>query len=360
MKKIKKILIIIQRSNGDVLMSASLINSLYYYHDSPKIDILVNEDTFGIAKLLANISTIHLFSYNEKEKNNLVQEKIIIKKIFRNYDLSINLTSSDRSVFYSFLASNYSISAIDNNPIKSWWKKIILKKYYFIDEKKHILLNNLEPLNLLNIQHNYVQQVPDIDKKLYLNLKKKLSKKNIKDFIIFHPSAQYNYKIYPKHLRDKLLLHLNTLGIPILVTGSLNKIDTKIKEELTPLENVYDMIGETSIAEYFALSDLALAYVGMDTLNMHIAAGQNKPIFAIFGPTFLKIWSPWSNQLQTAASKNMPYQTYGNITIFQANMQCVACGKEGCGDSGRSECLFLIDPKKIFNKVQSWFNNARI
>ena len=47
------------------------------------------------------------------------------------------------------------------------------------------------------------------------------------------------------------------------------------------LPNIYDFIGETTLEEYIALSDSAIAYIGMDTLNMHIAASQNKPIFAI-------------------------------------------------------------------------------
>ena len=78
-----KILIIIQRSNGDVLMSSSLIKNLYEYYDKPKIDLLVNDDTFPVAKLLPYIDVIHTFSYNQKKKNRWSQEKKIIKSIFR-------------------------------------------------------------------------------------------------------------------------------------------------------------------------------------------------------------------------------------------------------------------------------------
>ena len=66
MKKIKKILIIVQRSNGDVLLSLSLINTLYKYYQHPQIDLLVNDDTLAIAKLLPNINFIHQFSYQKK------------------------------------------------------------------------------------------------------------------------------------------------------------------------------------------------------------------------------------------------------------------------------------------------------
>ena len=67
------------------------------------------------------------------------------------------------------------------------------------------------------------------------------------------------------------------------------------------------------------------------------------------------MWSPWSNQLKISASHDMPIQTYGDITIFQANMNCVACGKAGCDDSGISKCLNNINPKIVFEEVKEWY-----
>ena len=99
----------------------------------------------------------------------------------------------------------------------------------------------------------------------------------------------------------------------------------------------------------------------MDTLNMHIAASQNKRIFAIFGPTNLKMWSPWSNELKTSAIVDMPVQTYSKNTIFQADMPCVACGLAGCDNKhGKSECLDNINPISIFNEVENWHKKFNI
>ncbi len=361
MKKPKKILIIIQRSNGDVLFSLSLINTLYGYYQQPEIDLLINDDTLPLAELLPHVNFIYQFSYQKKQNNRWQQERDLIKSIFKKYDLSINLTASDRSVFYALFAGKKSISATEINNKKSWWKKVLLTQFYYFNPTKHILLNNLEPLNLLNIKHSNIQQVPQVSSSVLASVKHKLNERQVRGFIIFHPSAQYSYKIYPQHLRNKLLNYLNGLGSPILVTGSNNKIDLEIKKNLPVLPNIVDLIGETTLEEYLALSELSSAYIGMDTLNMHIAAGQNKRIFAIFGPTNLSMWSPWSNRSQQCGNKDRPIQTYGDITIFQANMPCVACGKAGCDDRrGKSECLENIDPKAIFNEVKDWYQNAKL
>ena len=242
MRKIKKILIIIQRANGDVLLSHSLITSLYKYYHQPKIDLLVNDDTVNLAELMPNINKIHTFSYKDKREKHWKQEKIIIKKIFRQYDLSINLTASDRSVIYSLLAGRKSISAIEKKSEKSWWKKIFLTHFYHFDTNKHILINNLEALNILNINDEVNHNFPAASKESINKVKYLLEIEKIKKFLIFHPSAQYDFKIYPKHLRNKLLLDLNSLEIPIVVTGSKNKLDLAIKEDLPRLKNIYDFI----------------------------------------------------------------------------------------------------------------------
>ena len=292
-----KVLIIIQRSNGDVLMSQTLVNSINQFYNKPVIDLLVNDDTFPMAKTLRNVSNIYQFSYKRKNDNKWRQERRLIKNIFRKYDLSINLTASDRSVIYAILASKNSISAVEMDIKKSWWKKFFLSSAYYFDSTKHILLNNLEPLKILNINHDLVQDSPNLSIDVESKIKLKLRNKGISEFFIFHPSAQYKYKIYPEHLRIELLTYLSKAGKAIVVTGGKNQIDTDIKNNLPKLQNIFDFIGETTLEEYCMLSKLSLAYIGMDTVNMHIAASQNKRIFAIFGPTNLSMWSPWSNKL---------------------------------------------------------------
>ena len=361
MRKPKKILIIVQRSNGDVFLSLSLLTHLAQHFNHPQIDILVNDDTLAIAKLLPFITNIHTFSYAQKKENRWGQEFRLFKKIHRKYDLSINLTASDRSVLYAFLSGKHAISAIESDKKKSWWKKLALSQYYYFDTESHIVCNNLAPLDLLKIKHQRAQKSIEISPPKVKALKTKLEHLNIGPFIIFHPSAQYNYKVYPKKLRDELLTYLSGLGIDILITGGQSKIDDEIKKTLPLLSNSYDFIGETSLEDYFYLSHLSLGYIGMDTLNMHIAASQDKRIFTIFGPTNLKMWSPWSNQLQRAATEDKPLQTYGNITLFQANMPCVACGLAGCDNNNSvSECLNNIAPSVIFSEIKKWYENVGI
>ena len=353
----KKILVIIQRSNGDVFLSHGLIKYLSQNYQNPYIDLLVNDDTHGTAQLIPGIRKIYTFSYKKKRESRISQEIEIFKNLFRKYDLSINLTASDRSVIYAYVASNFCISAVENVRQKSWWKQILMSKTYFFDDTKHILLNNYMPLDILRIKHKKIIPEIEINKENKKKIEMHLRKLKIKNFLIFHPSAQYTYKIYPKFLQDQLLSMLANLNIDIVVTGGNSKIDRQISKYIFKSKNIHNLIGKTTLEDYLAISSLSLGYIGMDTLNMHIAASQNKRVFAIYGPTNLKMWSPWSNISNKGTIKNSPIQNYDNTTIFQANLPCVACGQAGCDDNhGKSECLYQIDPKIIFSEIEKYLD----
>jgi len=357
----KKILITIQRSNGDVFLAGSLVRNLGNFYPKSKIDLLINQDTLSVAKLIPGVNSLISFSYDKKKINRWQQEKEIVKKIFRKYDISINLTASDRSVLYSILAAKKSISAIEKDNSKSWWKKLLLSNFYYFNVNKHIIENNLKPLDFLGIKHEIkVFSIP-VSSRCLNHVSRKLKSLNIKEFLIFHPSAQYDYKIYPLELRNKLLNLFEKLSIPIIVTGGTSEIDLNIKDSIPKGKNIFNLIGQTSIEEYMALSYLSIGYIGMDTLNMHIAASQNKRVFAIFGPTNLKMWSPWSNISMLGAREDKYINEYDNITIFQADLPCVACGKAGCNNKhDESLCLSHIEPRLVYQKVQNYINDQKI
>lgn len=355
-----RILVIVQRSNGDVFLSSPLIEGLFEAFGGPQIDLLVNSDTLLIARTLPHVRQILTFSYGEPGRSKAAIAAGLFRKIFRRYDLSICLTASDRSVLFALAAAPVALSAVEPNRKKSWWKRLLLSGYYEFDSSRHIIENNTTAFELLGIGSGKLRVAASHSPEAAVSVGKMLAERSISEFIIFHPGAQYDYKVYPEKLRNALLEKLNGLGVPLVVTGSKSAVDMAIKRSLPKLDNLHDFIGLTTLDELIALSERSLAYIGADTLNMHIAAAQNRRVFAIFGPTILSMWSPWCNELHTGTRRNAPVQTYGNITIFQAAMPCIGCGKAGCDDHhGKSDCLYAIDPQTISNELSAWLTTLR-
>ncbi|MGC8774371.1 MAG: glycosyltransferase family 9 protein [Chlorobaculum sp.] len=341
-------------------MSSPLIEGLFRAYSGPQIDLLVNSDTVAIARSLPHISEIHTYSYQARAEGDKGQTLTLYRKLFRRYDLAISLTASDRSVLFALIAGRQAISAVESNRKKSWWKRLFLTGHFEFDSSRHIIENNTKPLGLLGLTVGKLRVAASHSPEAADSAGKMLAERGISEFIIFHPGAQYDYKVYPETLRNALLEKLSGFGVSVVVTGSKSTVDMAIKQSLPKLDNVHDFIGLTTLDELIALSDRSLAYIGADTLNMHIAAAQNRRVFAIFGPTILSMWSPWCNELHSGTSRNAPVQTYGNITIFQAAMPCIGCGKAGCDDHhGKSDCLYAIDPETILNELSAWLTTLR-
>ncbi|MGV6853461.1 MAG: glycosyltransferase family 9 protein [bacterium] len=361
---IQRILIIVRRANGDVLLTSPLINMLFQHFVSPQIDLLINDDTAAIAQRLENVNHVHQYSYQWKKLgwwSRFRKNISLISSVFRQYDLSISLTATDSSVLYALLAGKLSVSFVEHESKKSWWKKLFLDNAYTFSVNQHVIENHRKVLECLNISDSDQESTrfglaaSEEGKRAIVE---KLNHLGVSRFLIFHASAQYRYKLYPESLRNELLTRLGQLDMPIFVTGGRSELDQQIKASLPSWRYVYDFIGETSLDEYIALSDLSTGYIGADTLNMHIAAAQGKPIFSWFGPTLSRVWSPWSLDSKSSAHQDGGIHKYGKVTLFQANLPCVPCGKAGCDDrQGHSDCLDHIKPVDVAREVKNYFDS---
>lgn len=360
--KTESILVIIMRSNGDVYLSLPVIAALRKHYPRAKVDLLVSQSTFETAHAMHVADHIHVFRYDWKEKGRthyLLKQLSFMGTIFRKYDLSISLTASDRSNLYAIISGRRSLGAYDSGLKTSWWKRILLDGSYLFDQRHHIVQNNVEPLKLLGIGPKRIEVRCRPTEAALERVKALLRREGIGDYLIFHPSTAHSYKVYPRRLRNRLLEGLGTLGLSIVVTGGTTPLDRQISGEIPDGEHLHNFIGRTSLEDTIALTRLAKAYIGMDTLNMHIAASQDIRVFAIFGPTRIHRWSPWSNVAQTAAVVSKPVQRYGNVTVFQADLPCVPCGLQGCRDDfGHSQCLHEIDPETVLQEVRQWLTEG--
>ncbi len=363
--QVHKILVIIRQVNGDVLFASPVINALKDAYPASKIDLLVNESTLSMAEALPNVSDIYAYCYTWRKKGFFYRcwkEIQLFLKVWKKYDVALSLTASDRSILLAIMAGKISVGALDDEIQKSWWKKKYLTHSYAFDPSVSVVINNRKALQGLGLTPEKMELKSQVDPALREQMKNKLASLGLEKFVIFHPSARVSYKIYPTILRNKLLSLLDQEGVPVVVTGGVSDLDSKISDELPNLPHVHNFIGQSSsIRELIALIDLSEGYVGMDTLNMHLAASLNKPIFAIFGPTNPSVWSPWSNDLQRGAGAGAyAVQQYGNVTLFQSTLPCVPCFKAGCDDrGGKSECLEDISPQWICGFVMNWWRKLK-
>ncbi len=361
MKPPENVLLVIRRSLGDVLAISPVVDILTRRFPGTAIDLLVNKNTVPAARLLGRINSIVPFSDNPlagKTAGAVAGQIRLIRKIFRRYDLAIAFTTNERSNIYAYLAGRTAVGSREPTLAKNWWHRILLDAGYRFNPKRHILENNLEPLRRLDLPIDRVVISASYSDKARQRGQQILNDFATGPFVIFHPVGRFQCKSYPKSQRNILLRLLDSLDLPILVTGGESELDRRAAAEIPPLKNVRSLIGKISLEECAFLTHRALAYVGVDTFNCHLAAAFNKAIFVMFGPTIPEIWSPWSNALQTAGRFSPPVQTYGDVTLFQSSRECVPCGHSKCGERDRiSPCMEDIEPHTVFNEFRRWLSN---
>lgn len=352
-----KFLVIIRRYLGDVLLASPLVGELKKRFPDSRVDLLVNASTLPAAEMVRGVDRILPYHRPGNLLQKFVQEARMVIAVLKRYDYAFSLTSNARSTLYAVLGGRKSVGVAGPDGPGERIRRAFLEVRQEFDPGVHTVVMHARSLQSLGIEPSMLKIEVDIPEAAHQRMTSLLHDRGIKQFILFHPSAQYDYKIYPPAQRNRLLNLLKKLDLPIVATGGSSPLDSRISSDLPKEKWVHDLAGLTSLDEFGALCRMARCYIGMDTFNTHLAAALNTRVFAIYGPTLLSRWSPWSNDLQRGAKGRDPVQTYGQITIFQAGMDCVPCGKAGCDDQGgASICLERIDPESVFEEVRQWLS----
>jgi ADP-heptose:LPS heptosyltransferase len=93
------------------------------------------------------------------------------------------------------------------------------------------------------------------------------------------------------------------------------------------------MAGRTSLKELIELMRNARLVISNDSGPMHIAAGFNVPVFAIFGPT-----SP---------VRTGPYGK--GHTIIKSDLECAPCFRKQCSDL---RCMKGITVEHVYERIR--------
>ena len=351
----KRVLVIVTRRIGDVLLATPLIRTIREAWPKTSIDILIYKNTEGIIVNNPDIEKIITF----EEESKIWSHIKIIFKIFRRYDLSFSTLPGDRQVLYSWLASKYSVGLVPDSGINHFWKRCLLSKWAYLDNlNTHTVLMNLKLAELLDLNLHY-DVIVSWQKSDEYRVASMLPFDIVSEpFAVIHMYPKYPYKEWSKEGWIKLAQWLDKKGINAVYTGNKEVSDTNgISQFFNSLsKHSINMIGKFSLSEVGFLLSRATVYVGPDTVITHMAAAQGIPTIALYGPTNPVKWGPWPKGHHIAGN---PFVRHGsqkvkNVFLIQGEGQCVPCHEEGCGRSieNLSDCLQNLSPDKIITAVK--------
>jgi heptosyltransferase-3 len=357
-KSPNKVLVIITRRIGDVLLTTPLIHTLKTAWPQAKIDVLVFENTRDI---LSNHPDIHNIISVPKGLSKLQNFRWLIS-MWHKYDLSISALTSDRATMYAWLTGKQKIGLLDEST-KQTWKKWLLDDWITFDNSNtHTISMGLMLSSRLGLapQFNINVKWTLSDEKLVGNLLNFNAIQDNQRYAVLHTYPKFSYKMWSSEGWLNLASWLDEQNIIIILTGSKDSSEMLyIQELLAKLpQTALSFAGQLNFPQMAYLLKKATVYVGPDTVATHLSAALGTPTVALFGPSNPVKWGPWPKGYHEMSSPwvmKKPYQKVNNVTLLQGLSDCVPCYLEGCDKhiNSRSKCLDELPASRVIDAIKA-------
>ena len=336
-----RILVVITRRIGDVLLTTPMIRSLRLAWPEARIDALVFEGTEGV--LAANPDLDQVITVAERPT--LLQHLRLLLRMWRSYDLALSMMPSDRPTVYAFIAGKHRVGLISAGGKHLWKKWLLSQSVQFDNIGTHTVLMNLKLADLLGVPrcHEVVAAWHAEDEAA---VRKVLPfDPDAQAYAVLHVYPMYAYKAWRREAWVELADWLNSQGMRVVLTGGNSADEVAFVRGLLGLmpRDTVDAAGKLNLAGVAYLLSKARAYVGPDTVVTHLAAASGVPTVALFGPSNPVKWGPWPKGYDEDRN---PYamrgtQRVNNVVLLQGSGDCVPCMEEGCERhiASLSDCL---------------------
>lgn len=349
----QRVLVVVTRRIGDVLLATPLIRSLKRAWPATRIDALVFTGTEGVLAGNPDLEQIHVIA----ERPRLQEHSALLSRLFRHYDLALSLVPGDRPTLYAWLAGRRRIGLLIDRAGQRWKRHFLDRWVGFDPDNTHTVRNHLALAGALGIPQ-VAEVVPSWRDDDVATVDALLGA-SCGPLAVIHPYPKYRYKMWHETGWIEVARWLLDNGFRVALTGGPDADECAyVKNIARELPDALNLAGRLTLGGIAVLLSRAKFYVGPDTAITHLAAASNVPTIALFGPSDPVKWGPWPHGQTAAANpwQRLRDQRKGNVHIIQGHAACVPCGHEGCDRhiDSRSDCLLNIPADTVINCLKSY------
>jgi heptosyltransferase-3 len=342
----RRILLIATRQIGDVLLATPLLRSLRRAYPTAVIDVLVYKNKGSMLEGNPDCNEI----IPVVEHPNRMEYGVLLKRIFRHYDLAVSTQANDRGHIYAFLAAPQRVGLIPDLGRQSIWKRWSCRSWALLDNiDTHTVVQNLRLAERMGIQKHF-ELVPPSNPDAVALIASVLPSPLPARLVVLHPFPMWRYKRWTEAGWRALIEWFHAAGYFVVITGGPDAPERAFCESLASDERTASISGRLPLSALPALLAKAELFVGPDTSITHLAAACGVPTLAIYGPSNPVKWGAWPVACHTDPSpwemRAQPWQRHGNVLLLQASApadlgDCLPCREEGCDrhKGSASRCL---------------------
>lgn len=349
MSGMNRVLIVMMRHHGDVLLATPVFKALKRQFPQLEVDALLYSYSTDLLAHHPAVDNIYAVDRHWKDAGfvTLMRGELALLKSLRarQYDGIIVLTDQWRNALLSrLLRPKFSITSEFAKRQQRFWRKSF-SRHYPVPPNRPKVESNLDALRGLGLA------ITDQDKLVGLHIPEdsrreasaKLQALSMTEqpLVVLHPTSRGLFKCWSIEQYAELVSELQRAEIPVLITAAPDKKELALvaaivaRLEQAPLS----LAGELSLLQLAAVLDRAVCVICVDSVPMHMAAALATPLVAMFGPSNDKIWAPLNV----------------GSTVLTSDRVCRPCLRHGCGGSGFSECLADIEVVRVYAAVyEKW------
>lgn len=300
-ENVSRVLVIKLRLIGDVLLSIPVFRALRENFPGVRTTALVYAGTETMVEdnpLVDEIVTVDPGIAAVPFANRIRREMALVRELrARGFDLAVSLTSGDRAAFVAFLTgARYRLA---HDPGRSGFpgKRFL---YTHLAQKRdvgHTVLRNLDVLAQFGISTRDTSVTLPVREGARDRVRELLRARGLREgepYAHLHPTASKPFKCWDAGKWAEVAAWLAARGIRVVVTAAPIDWERGMAREVATRAGggTIDLSGALTLKELAALAQGAVAFLGLDSAPMHIAASVGTPVVALFGAG-VESWSPW-------------------------------------------------------------------
>ncbi len=340
MDRPQRVLVILLRYIGDVLLASPILGALRRAFPEARLSMLVNPGTEEVLTGNPDLDEVLIL---DRTPSTTRQLRFIGQLRRRRFDHVIDLTDGDRAAVLSWLTG--AAVRIGYNDERLWRGRLYNRVIPPSAVLLHRTARNARALEALGVHADALR--PRIwtsrgDEAAAAGVLEAFQIASDEPFVAIHPGARTWLKRWPADRFAAVADHIQeAVGFKVLVLGGEGDrgVLRKIAEAMrSPARSV---AGGLRLLELAVLLSRARLLVSNDSGPMHIAAGMGTRVVALFGPTNPREWGPIGS---------------GHRVLYPG-LDCRACGERGC-KLGDGSCMRLISLDEVIMAVEECLSRS--
>ncbi len=291
MESVRSILVIRLYFVGDVLLSTPVTAALRARFEDAHIAVLIKRRARDVLKGNPHIDEVIEYDEVERYHSPVWLWRLALRLRRSRYDLVVDLTGDHRSSLLLAAADPGFRVGLNHSGMG-----FLLDRRIPYRSEGHIvdhLLSSVEPVGAVAEDPVLVLILTEAEMLESRELLKGACIAPDAPFVVLSPGANSHYRRWPAQRFGTLAkMAWDRLGISSVVTGSAADVEAARTVVAGSSGTAVSLAGRTSIRTLAGVASLASAFVGNDSGPLHIAASQETPIVALFGPSTPERYAP--------------------------------------------------------------------